>query len=105
MVPVAVKAIPRLTVSEPLIAVSAIAAAVAPFVVPVPFVELSLPVMTKSSAITGAARARQTKADVPRRRELRDLEMTEMACDMVRPLSFMVKKVSPVQSFSIRSEL
>ncbi|MDC0604571.1 hypothetical protein OAO96_04660 [Amylibacter sp.] len=65
--PVVVKAIPRLTVSEPLIAVSAIAAAVPPFVVPVPFVELSLPVMTKSSATTGAARARQTKADVPSR--------------------------------------
>ena len=67
LVPVVVKAIPRLTVSEPLIAVSAIAAAVPPFVVPVPFVELSLPVMTKSSATTGADKAKQTKADVPSR--------------------------------------
>jgi hypothetical protein len=63
--PVVVKAIPRLTVSEPSIAAAAIAAAVAPFVVPTPFVELSLLVITKSLAITGIDNARQTKADVP----------------------------------------
>ena len=53
-----------------MIAVSAIAAAVPPFVVPTPFVELSLLVITKSSATTGADKARQTKADVPSRTAL-----------------------------------
>ena len=62
-------------------------------------------VMVKSAAITGVAKARQTKADVPRRRDLRELEMTEVACDMMRPLSFTVKTVSPIEAFGIRSEL
>ncbi|MDB3965885.1 hypothetical protein N9401_06820 [Amylibacter sp.] len=66
LVPVVVKAIPRLTVSEPLMSV-AISLAVPPFLVPVPFVLPSLLVITKSSAITGADKARQTKADVPSR--------------------------------------
>ena len=82
MPPVTVKAIPRLTVSEPLIALSAILAAVPPFVVPAPFVVPLLLVITKSSAITGVDKARQTKADVPSRRDLRELEITEVACDM-----------------------
>jgi len=62
-------------------------------------------VMVKSAAITGVAKARQTKADVPRRRDLRDLDIIEMACDMMRPLSFMAKRVSPIRFISIGLEL
>jgi hypothetical protein len=59
-------------------------------------------VMVKSAAITGVAKARQTKADVPRGGDLRDLEM---ACDKMRPLNFMAKKVSQIRYFDIRLEL
>ena len=58
---------------------AAIAAAVAPFVVPTPFVLPSLLVITKSSAITGAAKARQTKADVPSRTLLRCFKFIVLA--------------------------
>ena len=54
-----------------------------PFVVPVSFIELSLPAITKSSATTGADKARQTKADVPSRKTLYCLGFVETSCDMV----------------------
>ena len=75
VVPVSIVPV-TLTVSPPLIASAAM---------PVPFVELLLPVITKSSAITGAAKAREIKADVPSRKTLQCLGFAEMAYDMVVP--------------------
>ena len=83
--PVVFNATPRLTVSEPSIALSAIGASAPPSIVPTPFVELSLPVITKTSAITGAAKARQTKADVPSRKTLHRLWFVETVCNNFIP--------------------
>ena len=70
VLPVVVKAIPRLIVSGvPAIAVSPM----------LPFMVLSLLVMTKSAAMTGVAKARQTKADVPSRTLLRGFELVVFA--------------------------
>jgi len=66
--PVVVNATPRLTSSEPLIAPSEIEASAPPLIVPVPFVELSLPAIINTSAVTGIARVKHSKTEDPTRR-------------------------------------
>jgi len=46
--------------------------------------------MTKSSAITGAAKARQTKADVHSRKTLQCLGFVETSCDMAVPCDMVI---------------
>jgi len=85
--PVVFSTISRLAVSEPLITLAAIAAAVAPSVVPTPFVLPILLVVKKSVAITGVDRARQTKADVPSKPTLRDFKLIVLTVSVGRTAS------------------
>ena len=66
--------IPRLIVLEPLIAVSPM----------LPFMVLSLLVMTKSAAMTGVDKARQTKADVPNKPTLREFKLIVLTLSIDR---------------------